>query len=159
MLSSYEYSIYANTITAHESQQPPQPIHHKETKILFRDFGIQGVEIPTYNHLYQLLAWRKRVIDIFLDDWQNYVSGRKKLIVNPISNTTISYYEKPHGIIQGRNRKVTIEQFESYYKRIAEAQYHISVKKAVAVELSVSINTINLLIREMRCGSRYKQFA
>lgn len=33
-----------------------------ETKTLFRELGIRKVSIPRFNALYELLAWRKKII-------------------------------------------------------------------------------------------------
>lgn len=125
-----DYDITAISISEYELRQRPQKAYINQTRALLDDFYI-GAIIPEFDTVRQLLDWRRHTIRNA--DYDHIEIGQLK--------------RKP----TGRKRKVSIDDFMKHYQRIINNEV---TRKELAIELHISLNTVQLLIREIITGSR-----
>jgi hypothetical protein len=130
------------TYDGYQMREKPDARDIEETRRLLDDFCVKGVNIPQFPARYLLLQWRRDVIRNALDDY----AGIEVSVETPT--------RKVKRKSSGRPRKVTANDFTPYYEQLERAAFGIAEKRVVADKLQVSLATVNVLIRELRHGTR-----
>jgi len=123
-----------------ECRERPTDGDFDETVEILNDFGsdVEVADVQLFTSKHKLLAWRSQMID-------DVLSGKVK------TTRKCSKLEKDG---RGRPRKATVDDLRPYHQQIKTVKITMSEKRAIADSLSISVSTVDLLIREIRTGTR-----